>query len=226
MKKVLLFDLDGTLLDSVEDVARCCNAALEKYGLPQHENRAYACFLGRGVDALITDALGSADGEFHEKVLRDYNIRYQELCAAGCKMYPGVPQMLQSLRRQGLLTAVVSNKPEAQAREVYQNTLSSLVDGWYGQRPGWPVKPDPCGVRYVLEELGPDACPVAYVGDTEIDIATGRNAGIPVIGVSWGNRSRNFLLEAGADQVADTMDELEKILLQVAEKIEVLKMPF
>ena len=220
VKKVVLFDLDGTLLDSVEDVAHCCNAALQKYGLPQHENHAYAGFLGRGVDALITDALGSADGQFHQQVLQEYNAAYQKLCAAGCKMYPGVPQMLQSLRRHGLLTGVVSNKPEAQAREVYQSTLSSLVDSWYGQRPGWPVKPDPCGVRHVLEELGGGSQPVAYVGDTEIDIATGRNAGIPVIGVSWGNRSRDFLLEAGADAVADTMEELEQILLKWAESTE------
>ena len=113
---------------------------------------------------------------------------------------------------------MVSNKPYNQTEGVYQSTLVNYVDSFYGQRPGWPTKPDPCGVQYVLEKLNTRG--LVYVGDSEVDIATGKNAGLPAIGVTWGMKTKEFLKEHGADIIVDSPAELTKIILEILDKQE------
>lgn len=216
LNQAVLFDLDGTLIDSVADIALCCNMALEISGLPKHPPQAYRDFIGWGAHKLVSNALGQYDEEFHQKVYEDYDTIYNDFCCNGCQMFQGIPQMLENLRAKGLKIAVVSNKPHKQTESVYLSTLNGYVDAYYGQLPNWPPKPDPCGVEYVLHKLG--ATGLAYVGDSEVDIATGNNAGLPTVGVTWGMKTKDFLQQQGAGQIADTPEELEKIIFNILDK--------
>lgn len=215
MTPVILFDLDGTLLDSLADITFSGNAALEKNGLPTHTQEEYRGYVGNGADMLIRRMLGpEAFGEYGEQVKKDYMAIYGDLCARGGKVFPGVMELLGALRGAGFLTAVVSNKPEVQTRLIWQSTFGDALDLAQGQIEGIPRKPDPAGPREVLRRLG-GVC-AAYVGDSEVDMQTGKNCGFYTVGVTWGMRSRQVLLESGADRLADTMEELTGILLATA----------
>ena len=213
MKQAVLFDLDGTLLDSLEDIALCGNTALEISGLPQHTLEEYRGYIGNGVDALIRRMLRPEDYPRHAaKVKLDYMALYGDLCAQGCKTYPGALEMLRALREKGFATAVISNKPDPQVRMVWASTFGDALDLAVGQMEGVPVKPDPAGPREVLRRLGEDARCAAYVGDSDVDMQTGKNCGFYTIGVTWGMKSRRVLVENGADSIACTMDELAGLL--------------
>ena len=219
MKQAVLFDLDGTLLDSLEDIALCGNTALEISGLPQHTLEEYRRYIGNGVDALIRRMLRPEDFERHAaRVKSDYTALYGDLCAQGCRTYPGVPEMLRTLRGKGILTAVISNKPDPQVRMVWASTFGDTLDFAMGQLEGVPVKPDPAGPRALLRELGEEVRCAAYVGDSDVDMQTGKNCGFYTIGVTWGMRSRRVLLENGADAIAGTMGELTELLELAAEE--------
>lgn len=215
MTPVILFDLDGTLLDSLADIASCGNAALEKNGLPTHTLEEYRGYIGNGVDMLIRRMMSpEAFGEYGAQVKSDYMAIYGDLCARGGKVFPGVMELLGTLRKAGFLTAVISNKPEVQTRLIWQSTFKGFLDLAQGQLEGIAKKPDPAGPREVLRRLG-GVC-TAYVGDSEVDMQTGKNCGFYTVGVTWGMRSREVLLENGADRLADTVEELTEILLATA----------
>ena len=213
MDPVILFDLDGTLLDSLADIALCGNTALEISGLPTHTLEEYWGYIGNGADMLIRRMLSPEDFEKHgAQVKNDYMTIYGDLCAQGCKPFPGIPEMLRTLRQAGARTAVISNKPDLQTRLVWQSTFGTDLDLAQGQLEGVPTKPDPAGPREVLRRLG-GRC-AAYVGDSEVDMQTGKNSGFYTIGVTWGMKPRRVLVEAGADRLADTVEELTQLLLE------------
>ena len=213
MTPVMLFDLDGTLLDSLADIARCGNAALEKNGLPAHTLEEYKSYIGNGADMLIRRMLGPEGYDrYGAKVKSDYMAIYGDLCAQGGKVFPGVLEMLCALQKAGFLTAVISNKPEVQTRLIWESTCGERLDLAQGQIDGIPRKPDPAGPREVLRRLN-GSC-AAYVGDSEVDMQTGRNCGFYTVGVTWGMKPRGVLLENGADRLADTIEELTGILLE------------
>ena len=215
MTPVILFDLDGTLLDSLADIASCGNAALEKNGLPTHTLEEYRGYIGNGVDMLIRRMMSpEAFGEYGAQVKSDYMTIYGDLCARGGKVFPGVMELLGTLRKAGFLTAVISNKPEVQTRLIWQSTFKGFLDLAQGQLEGIAKKPDTAGPREVLRRLG-GVC-TAYVGDSEVDMQTGKNCGFYTVGVTWGMRSREVLLENGTDRLADTVEELTEILLATA----------
>lgn len=217
MKPVILFDLDGTLLDSLADITECGNQALALSGLPPHTLEEYRTYIGNGARLLVRRMVAPEDRPAHEaRVYRDYMAIYEELCAKGCKPYPGVPEMLRTLRKAGLGTAVISNKPDSQTRLVWESTFGETLDLAQGQLEGIPTKPDPAGPREVLRRLGPGSECVAYVGDSEVDMRTGKGCGFYTIGVTWGMKSREILSENGADLLVDTMEELTARLLALA----------
>lgn len=215
MGPVILFDLDGTLLDSLADIASCGNAALEKNGLPAHTPEEYQSYIGNGVDPLIRRMLGPDVFErCGAKVKSDYMSIYNDLCAQGGRVFPGVMEMLRALQKAGFRTAVISNKPDVQTRLLWRSTFGDALDLAQGQLDGIAKKPDPAGPREVLRRMG-GVC-AAYVGDSEVDMQTGKNCGFYTVGVTWGMRSREVLLENGADRLADTVEELTELLLETA----------
>lgn len=217
MAPVILFDLDGTLLDSLADIALSGNAALEKNGLPAHTQEEYRGYIGNGVDMLIRRMMAAdAFEKYGARVKSDYMAIYGDLCARGGKVFPGVVEMLFTLRKAGFLTAVISNKPEVQTRLIWQSTFGDVLDLAQGQIEGIPRKPDPAGPREVLRRLGGDCA--AYVGDSEVDMRTGKNCGFYTVGVTWGMKPREVLLESGADRLAETVEELTEILLGAGAK--------
>lgn len=212
MDPVILFDLDGTLLDSLADITLCANTALEISGLPQHTKEDYRGYIGNGMEMLLRRMMTPEAYEKHGgRVRSDYMTIYGDLCAQGGRLFPGIPEMLNALQKAGAKTAVISNKPDYQTRLVWESTFGEALDLAQGQLEGIPTKPDPAGPREVLRRLGGEC--IAYVGDSEVDMQTGKNCGFYTVGVTWGMKPRKVLLQSGADALADTVEELTGLLL-------------
>lgn len=209
MKPLVLFDMDGTILNSVPTIAESCNAALDENGLPQHPLPAYNGMVGNGMRVLIRRACpADAPAELQEKVIASYDRIYTEVCRRPGIIYPGIPALLQKLRTQGVLTAVISNKPQPQADALKESTFPGMLDAIWGQREGFPLKPDPTLALALIGEL--HARPVAYVGDSQVDIALGKNLDLPTILMTWGSRTPAELLAADPGAIlAATAGELE-----------------
>lgn len=212
MKPLVLFDMDGTLLNSVPTIGESCNRALAENGLPQHPIPAYNGMVGNGMRVLIARACpAGADESLQKKVLASYDRIYTGECHKPGIIYPGIPALLQSLRGRGVLTAVVTNKPQSQADALRESTFHGMLDVIWGQREGFPLKPDPTLARMLIREL--EAAPAAYVGDSQVDIALGKNLGLPTVLMTWGSRTAEELLAADPNAIlAADAAELEKQL--------------
>lgn len=205
MYKACIFDLDGTLCDSVESIAYSANQAMRDLGLKEAGLEDYKLFVGDGVDMLIRRLLRFA-GDREESRFTELKSRYMEYFKEGCmyrvKPYPGILEVLEALKGQGLHLAVLSNKPHSNTRNVIEKVFGTTsFDCILGQSDRFPRKPDPSSARYLAElfDAKPEDC--LYVGDTGTDMKTGKSAGMYTVGVLWGFRGRKELEEAGADQV-------------------------
>ena len=170
--------------------------------------------VGNGMRVLIGRACpaGAAE-ELRQKVLAAYDRIYTEECHKPGIIYPGIPQLLQRLRAQGVLTAVITNKPQPQADALRESTFHGMLDAIWGQREGFPLKPDPTLAQELIREL--EAHPVAYVGDSQVDISLGKNLGLPTVLMTWGSRTPAELLAADPSAIlADTAAQLEARLEQ------------
>ena len=216
MRPLILFDMDGTLLNSVPAIGESCNRALAENGLPQYPIPAYNGMVGNGMRVLIepeNTGTGGAAEELRQKVLAAYDRIYTEECRKPGIIYPGIPQLLQRLRAQGVLTAVITNKPQPQADALRESTFHGMLDAIWGQREGFPLKPDPTLAQELIREL--EARPIAYVGDSQVDISLGKNLGLPTVLMTWGSRTAEELRSADPDAVlADTAAQLEARLEQ------------
>ena len=214
MNKVAVFDLDGTLLDSLADIALCANTALEISGLPRHSEEAYKGFVGWGVGRLVQNMMTPGDYLVHgQRVRADYEMLYSDLCARGGHPYDGVPEMLRRLQAAGWRTAVVSNKPHAMTQAVWISTYGGALDMAVGQRDGAPPKPDPAGVLEVLREFDARPGDCVYAGDSDVDVQTGKAACLYTVAVTWGFQPKDVLKAQNPDALADSLEELEKIIL-------------
>lgn len=200
--KAVLFDMDGTLLDTLADMAAAVNHILSVHGYPLRTVEEVRAFVGNGARKLMERALPpDVTGDAFEALLEEYRQWYEAHACVRTAPYPGISAVLAALRRAGVRCAVVSNKPDGATRELAARFFPGLPA--FGQQDGIPAKPAPDMVYHALAELGVEASAAAYVGDSEVDVALARNAKLPLIAVSWGFRGREALEEAGAALVVD-----------------------
>jgi phosphoglycolate phosphatase len=207
--KGVIFDLDGTLVNTLADIAGSMNRALEGRGYPRLDPEAYRNIVGWGIKALALKAMPRGDEKAAELLAADAARFYEEAPLGHSKPYPGIPGLVRTLREKKLKTAVLSNKPDPVARLVIQGLFPpDSFDLVRGDIPGMPRKPDPAALWDIL--VGLDLCPrdTIFVGDSEIDMETALAAGCHALGVSWGFRSRKTLVKAGAQRIIDTPAEL------------------
>ncbi|MBO5581072.1 MAG: HAD family hydrolase [Bacteroidales bacterium] len=212
--KVILFDLDGTLLDTLEDLAEAVNAALRKRGLPLHSTDEYRKMVGHGVRNLVTVALPEAfraDEAFIDSCLADFKAYYTEHIDVHTHPYPGIPELLSRLHESGSRIAVASNKfQEGTERLIAEFFPGIPFVAILGNRPGYPLKPDPEIVGEVLRKADASPAGAILVGDSSTDMLTARNGGIRSIAVTWGYRPMTATPEYPA---VFSVEELAALLL-------------
>ena len=204
----ILFDLDGTLLDTLDDLTDAVNRTLARYGQPPRSRREVRAFLGNGALYLMQHAAPDVTGERFDALLRDYKADYDANCRVRTAPYPGVPALLQTLKAHGIRTGIVSNKPDSAVQPLYEAFFADTVDAAVGERDGIRRKPAPDTVLAAMERLGAAPGETLYVGDSEVDILTARNAGVDCASVTWGFRDADELLRNGAKLLFDSADAL------------------
>lgn len=208
MKKGCLFDLDGTLVDSLTDLALSTNEVLQKHHLPIHDLSDYNQFVGNGVKKLMERALGDDHLDILDECLEDFHKIYDEHCLDHTKPYPGMYELIQKLTDQGIQLAVVTNKPHYLAIRIVEHCFPDCFQTILGQQNIYPVKPSPESTCIALMNLRLSHHDCYFIGDSNVDMDTGYNADIETIGVTWGFRGRQELEDAGATYVADTPEEI------------------
>lgn len=209
----IIFDLDGTLLDTLTDLANSVNYALKKYRLPAHSEDAVRQMVGNGVTVLMERAIpgGRSFPEF-ENCLRDFKAHYEIHKKDFTKPFPGVMDFLKNAYESAYRMAVVSNKFDLAVKGLCQDFFSPYITTAIGESAQTAPKPAPDTVLAAMEELNASPSQCVYVGDSDVDIATAKNAGIPCISVSWGFRTRQFLQEHGATVIVNNIEELSREL--------------
>ncbi|MBQ0049884.1 MAG: HAD-IIIA family hydrolase [Bacteroidales bacterium] len=207
--KAIIFDLDGTLTDTLRDLCESTNYALRHMEWPERTMDEVRQFVGNGVRRLMEQAVPSdcEEWEFDEcfRVFQDY---YIDHCQDHTDLYPGIAELLAELKRRGYRMAIVSNKMQPGVDELRDAFFKDTISVTIGERPGLRRKPFPDMVEMALKALDVDASEAIYVGDSEVDMATARNAGLPCISVLWGFRDRDYLREIGAFRMIESPEEL------------------
>ena len=214
--KAVLFDLDGTLLDTLDDLTDSVNVILERYGFPRQERKEVRRYLGNGSERLMRAVLPKNINEADfAKYLEEYKVYYEGHKEEKTGPYPGIPELLWELHRRGLKIGVVSNKFDLAVKGLCKKYFSPCIDGAVGEMESAGIhrKPAPDMVFAAAEWLGVVIEDCLYVGDSEVDILTAENAGMDCVSVCWGFRDEGELREAGAKRLAHTAAELEKIIL-------------
>jgi phosphoglycolate phosphatase len=213
--RAILFDLDGTLLNTLQDVADAVNKGLSSLSFPQHTTEAYKTIIGEGRDVLVRRALpvDHRDDETALKLLNLVNAEYQIHWADNTRPYPGIPELLDALTAKRIKIAVLSNK----ADDLTNLCVTKLLSQWRftlvaGSRPSVPNKPDPTAALQIAKQLDISPAEFLYLGDSDIDMKTANRAGMYAIGAGWGFRSEQELLGAGAKAVIRHPGELLKYL--------------
>ncbi len=211
--KLVIFDLDGTILDTLEDLADSVNYALSAHGYPTRTMEEIRRFVGNGLLMLVRLALTpETDETVVQEVLATQKTYYKEHCADKTKPYDGVIELLTELKEAGCKMAVVSNKADYAVQILCEQYFKGLFDLTVGERENVRKKPAPDAVNMVLKELQTDRKNAIYVGDSEVDIETAQNADMKAILVNWGFRDEEVLREQGAKVIVKTMQELKTML--------------
>ena len=211
--KAIIFDLDGTLLDTLADLAEGTNYALRVNGFPERTIDEIRRFVGNGARKLIERAV--PDGQIEaalEKVRQDFDIYYKVHCKDHTGPYPGIMEMLQELVQQGYSLGVVSNKPDFAVQELIPEYFPGIFASVSGERQGVAKKPAPDLIWEAMKNLQADSSNAVYVGDSEVDLEAAVNAGIPCISVAWGFKGKKFLEEQQAEMIIEKPSEIQKYL--------------
>ena len=210
--KACIFDLDGTLTNTLESMTYSVNLTLEEMGLSKITKDQCRLFVGNGARVLMEKSLkavGDTDASRIEEGMEIYGRIFDRNCTYHVTPYEGIPEMLKALKDKGIQLAVLSNKPDRQTVKVVKAIFGEeLFDYAQGQKEGIRRKPEPDGVWYLMEQMHVSKEECLYIGDSEVDAATGRNAGLKTIGVLWGFRDRKTLETAGADHLIERPEEL------------------
>lgn len=217
----VIFDLDGTLLDTLEDLTDSVNYAMQKYGFPTHTIEEVRTFVGNGAPKLLERSIPQGvENPAYEEALAAFKAHYAEHCEDKTKPYAGVPEMLARLKTEGYHLAVVSNKFDGAVKKLCQKYFGEFISVSIGESAKVKRKPAPDTVYRALRELGCDASDAVYVGDSEVDIRTAKNAGLPCISVTWGFRSAEKLRSEGAAEpmLIRAPRELAPLLVRLREE--------
>ena len=213
MYQLAIFDLDGTLLDTLADLRQGINYALGTQGFAPRTLAEVRAFVGNGIWKLVERAVPAGTDEARmEAVYSAFNPYYAVHCADLTKPYDGIPALLRRLQADGVVCAVVSNKPDYAVKTLSEQYFPGLLAASAGAKDGVRKKPAPDAVFEVIRRLGAQSLRAVYIGDSEVDIETARNAALPCISVSWGFRDRDVLVNAGADCICDDVAALERVL--------------
>lgn len=212
--EAVLFDMDGTVLDTLDDLHDAVNHSLRHFSLPEVDKRQVRAALGNGAAHLVKSCLPeSADRELFRQVLDDYKPYYAAHCRIKTGPYTGIVPLMERLRAQGVKLAIISNKPDGAVKELAEVFFPGLLTVAVGESEAVPRKPDPASVLKAIRLMGADPARCVYVGDSEVDIQTAGNANLDCVAVTWGFRDEEQLIAAGAQRLAHSAYELEELLL-------------
>ena len=216
MINTIVFDLDGTLLNTLEDLKDSVNYALERQGFPLRDLNEIRSFVGNGIRLLMERAVPeSIDNETFEICFKDFCDYYKIHMEDKTAPYDGINEMLTNIKKAGFKTAIVTNKADFAAQDLCKRMFGKNIDFVVGSSDDRPNKPAPDGVFYALEKLDSKIENTVFVGDADTDILTAKNANLPSIGVLWGFRDREVIEEAGAEYIVESVNDLEKLLISL-----------
>ena len=211
--KAIIFDLDGTLLDTLQDIAEGTNYALRVNGFPERTMDEVRRFVGNGALKLLERAVPDGQAEaVLDQVRRAFNVYYKVHCKDHTGPYPGIMEMLHELAQTGYALGVVSNKPDFAVQELIPEYFPGIFASISGERQGVAKKPAPDLIWEAMKNLQADRSDAIYVGDSEVDLEAAVNAGIPCISVAWGFKGRKFLEEQHAEVIIETPAEIHNYL--------------
>lgn len=212
--KAVIFDMDGTILNTLEDLKNATNYSLRQFGMPERSLEEVRMFVGNGIRKLVERAVPA--GTQKEKIdqILDVFLEYYEIHSAdNTSPYPGILELVEKLKKSGIKTAVSTNKADVPAQELGREYFNGIFDLIVGQQDGLKVKPAPDSVNKILSILDIQKKDAIYIGDSDVDVQTAKNSGLDFIGVSWGFRGREFLEKNGAKNIVDNANEILDLVI-------------
>ena len=212
--KAVIFDMDGTILNTLEDLKNATNYSLRQFGMPERSLEEVRMFVGNGIRKLVERAVPAGTSEEKIAQVLDVFLEYYEIHSAdNTSPYPGILELVEKLKKSGIKTAVSTNKADVPAQELGREYFNGIFDLIVGQQDGLKVKPAPDSVNKILSILDIQKKDAIYIGDSDVDVQTAKNSGLDFIGVSWGFRGREFLEKNGAKNIVDNANEILDLVL-------------
>lgn len=212
--KAVIFDMDGTILNTLEDLKNATNYSLRQFGMPERSLEEVRMFVGNGIRKLVERAVPSGTSEEKIAQVFDVFLEYYEIHSAdNTSPYPGILELVEKLKKSGIKTAVSTNKADVPAQELGKEYFNGIFDLIVGQQDGLKVKPAPDSVNKILSILDIQKKDAIYIGDSDVDVQTAKNSGLDFIGVSWGFRGREFLEKNGAKNIVDNANEILDLVI-------------
>lgn len=212
--KAVIFDMDGTILNTLEDLKNATNYSLRQFGMPERSLEEVRMFVGNGIRKLVERAVPAGTPEEKIAQVFDVFLEYYKIHSAdNTSPYPGILELVEKLKKSGIKTAVSTNKADVPAQELGREYFNGIFDLIVGQQDGLKVKPAPDSVNKILSILDIQKKDAIYIGDSDVDVQTAKNSGLDFIGVSWGFRGREFLEKNGAKNIVDNANEILDLVI-------------